>query len=328
MFQHRSRRFSQCVFCWIFWTIATCGASISSNSDEHAASFYLQSTLAGALKRGASKLHLTPEKTKIISQNIAKVVEWDELMLLCVVGWLTVPVFQYQHNHRPWRPKRATNIQEQDFHDTTLHLVLDNLSQLAKLAFVIYMVDIAKIIVVGMGFGISGSSNSMNEIPHAFAKIGYTGWMANRLAAFKRYGLAKYTNQNPRDLEGQVQIVDRLIDAGIYGLALYVAVDTIQTGMGAATKSFLAFGSVSTLVVSLALQGFVAEVFHGLFLAGSNRINEGDSVEVLGMRGKIENLGWLESTLQKSDVSGDCISFGHVFYIKPALGRVRTQRRS
>jgi small-conductance mechanosensitive channel len=73
-----------------------------------------------------------------------------------------------------------------------------------------------------------------------------------------------------------------LIDAVIYGLGLYVIVDTLQTDIGAATKSFLALGSVSTLVVSLAMQGFVAQVLHGLFLASSNRVAEGDSVEIGG----------------------------------------------
>ena len=73
-----------------------------------------------------------------------------------------------------------------------------------------------------------------------------------------------------------------MIDAAIYGVGLYIVVDILQTEIGAATKSFLALGSVSTLVVSLAMQGFVAQVLHGLFLASSNRIAEGDTVEIGG----------------------------------------------
>jgi small-conductance mechanosensitive channel len=253
---------------------------------------------SGVIRRGAQKMLLTPEKVKTIRNGLAAVVNFDEIIFLVVVGWATLPVLKFQYDTLGFgRRQNAEKLT--GFEDTALHLVFDHLGQLAKLALFVYFIDIVKVIASGLGFGVYSG-----DLPHALAKICYTGWVANRIAAFKRYSLARRTNQDHRDLDGQVQIFDRLIDAAIYGLALYVAVDTLQTDMGAATKSFLAFGSVSTLVVSLSMQGFVSELLHGLFLAGSNRFNEGDVVEVLGMKGRIENLGWLESTLRRSDVSG------------------------
>lgn len=278
------------------------GGNSNANSavpNQVVKAFMEHSTLAGVIRRSAKLITITPEKAKIISEGLSHVVHPEELFFFLALGWFTLPALSMQYDAlgMAGRGRRA-----KPFEDTAVHLVFDNLGQLSKLAFVIYMVDIVKVVVQGMGFQFTTVGGGGNDnIPHAFAKICYTGWVANRLAALKRYALARHTRQDYRDLEGQVQIVDRLIDAAIYGLALYVAVDTVQADMGTATKSVVAFGSVGTLVVSLAMQGFVAELLHGLFLAGSNRINEGDNVEVLGMSGKIEKLGWLESTLRKSD---------------------------
>ena len=266
------------------------------------------STLAGVIKRSATRLMITPEKAKVISEGLAAVVHYEELFFFIVLGWVALPALRMQYDAlgMAGRGRKAKR-----FEDTGLHLVFDNLGQLSKLALLIYIVDMLKVVVQGLGFRWATAGN----VPHAFAKICYTGWLANRAAALKRYLLARHTHQDHRDLDGQVQIVDRLVDAAIYGIGLYIIVDTLQTDIGAATKSFLAFGSVSTLVISLAMQGFVAELFNGLFLAGSNRINEGDTVELLGMSGKIENLGWLESTLRKSDVS-----IGSTYVHWPGIG--------
>lgn len=254
--------------------------------------FLKKSTLAGVIRRGAQKMLLTPDKVKIIQDGLSTIINVDEILFLVAVGWLALPALKFQHDTFGLGRSRTKS----DFQDTTLHLVFDHISQLAKLGLFVYFIDIAKVIANGMGFNVY-----MGDLPHALAKICYTGWIANRIAAFKRYSLARHSQQDHRNLDGQIQIFDRLIDAAIYGLALYVAVDTLQTDVGAATKSFLAFGSVGTLVVSLSMQGFVSELLHGLFLAGSNRINEGDTVEVLGMKGKIEDLGWMECTLRRSD---------------------------
>lgn len=283
-----------CLISCLLAPYSTIAADIPPTLNGAASQFLKHSTLAGVIRRSAKKMLLTPQKAKLIRDGVTQVVNLDELIFLSALAFGALPVLRYQYDALGFS-NRADSRRSRGFEDSSLHLIFDHLGQLAKLALFIYTVDVVKVISNGMGFQVF--------MGNAFAKICYTCWVSNRIAAFKRYNIARNAGQDHRDLNGQAQIVDRLIDAAIYGLALYVAVDTLQAEFGAATKSVLAFGSVSTLVVSLSMQGFVAELLHGLFLAGSNRINEGDSVEVLGMKGKIENLGWLESTLRRSDVS-------------------------
>jgi small-conductance mechanosensitive channel len=132
------------------------------------------------------------------------------------------------------------------------------------------------------------------ELPHAFANFIYMLWIINRVSALKRYVLAKHTKSNPRDLTGQVQLVDRLSDAFLYSTGIYIVVDSVQEEMGPAARGFFALGSVGTLVVSLASQGLATQVFNGLFLVSSNRISVGDYVSFAnGVSGTVIKLGWM-----------------------------------
>lgn len=78
--------------------------------------------------------------------------------------------------------------------------------------------------------------------------------------------------------------------------------DILSVQLGFAGKSVFAIGSVGTLVVSLASQGFVTQILNGLLLASSDRIYEGDQVKFgNGISGKIVKLGWMETVLRGSD---------------------------
>ena len=127
-------------------------------------------------------------------------------------------------------------------------------------------------------------------------------WILNRISAIKRFILAKHTRSDPDNLRGQVQLVDRLVDACLYCIGLYVTVDSVQEDMGAAAKGFVALGSIGTLVVSLASQGLASQLFHGLFLASSNRIAVGEYVRFAnGVSGTVIKLGWMETIIRAPD---------------------------
>ena len=169
--------------------------------------FLKHSTLAGVVKRSATKMFITPEKVKAISNALNQVVQWEELLLIFTLGWLALPALQVPFDsmnlgslRRRGRPKV--------FEETYFHLIFDHISQLAKLAFAVYIVDILKIVLQTLGFNVHIAGN----VNHAFAKVLYTAWLSNRIAVLKRFILAKKTDQNIYDLEGEVQIVDRYVD--------------------------------------------------------------------------------------------------------------------
>ena len=128
-------------------------------------------------------------------------------------------------------------------------------------------------------------------------------WGVNRISAFKRYLLAMQTRNNPGDLIGSAELVDHLFDAFLYGLGAYLLIHNLQDSFSVAAAGLAAFGGVSTLVISLASQGLVSQVFYGLFLAASNKIRKGDVVKFGdgAIAGMVANMGWTDTLVRGSD---------------------------
>ena len=130
-------------------------------------------------------------------------------------------------------------------------------------------------------------------------------WVLNRVSALKRFFLAKQAGSSPDNLKGQVQLVDRVVDAVLYFMALYISMDSVKEDMGAPARGILALGSVGTFVFSLASQGLATQLFNGLFLASSNRMAVGDYVQCSnGVAGCIVKLGWMETVIRGGDEVG------------------------
>lgn len=230
-------------------------------------------------------------------------VYWEELLFFFVIGWFLMPIVEMPFKIKAQQKavekgKTKPGRDEEEYKYYIGYMMFYHVAQMAKLAFLVYLVDIAKVVMQGMGFEFEDGG----ELPHAFANLIYAGWLINRISALKRYILARQTKCNPRHLTGQVQLVDRLIDAFLYSTGLYIIVDSVQEEMGPAARGFFALGSVGTLVVSLASQGLATQVFNGLFLASSNRIAVGDYVSFAnGVSGTVIKLGWMETQLRGSD---------------------------
>lgn len=266
--------------------------------------FIQQSALAGTVKRGLSNVRLTPQKTKLIMAGMAHAVHIEELILYFYFGWLFMPTIYAIQSFRH-RNREVVQTWTKNLFKKYGTLVADHISQLSKLCFCIYVVDIIKIILQGMGFAFASKFN----IANVFGRISFTLWISNRVSATKRFVLATQTRSNPEDLEGQVQIVDRLFDALIYFVGVYVCLDTLKTKLGAFQKGFAALGGAGTLLLSLASQGLLSQLLNGLFVASSNQFAKGDIVKFSNnLQGKIVNLGWTSTVLRGSDVSA-AVSF-------------------
>ena len=64
-----------------------------------------------------------------------------------------------------------------------------------------------------------------------------------------------------------------------------------------------AFGSIGTLVFTLASQGIAKQLLYGILLSASDRIYEGDNI-LLGkskFSGTVAKLGWVETVVRGSD---------------------------
>ncbi|CAB9504732.1 Mechanosensitive ion channel [Seminavis robusta] len=254
------------------------------------------STIAGHVRNIIAKFRISPERAKLILSAMGTAIHWEELFFFYFMGWLFVPlVLEVPNNFI--RSRYFPNARP--FKRSYTRLFGDFLAQASRIGFVVYIVDILKIVLQALGFKFA----QLQKSPHIVARSLITLWVANRISALKRYILAMQTRNDPGDLMGSAELVDRLIDAIVYGICSFVLIDNLQADFGAAAKGFAALGGVGTIVLSLASQGLVSQVFYGLFLASSNKIRKGDVIRFGDgkIAGLIAHMGWTDTLVRSSD---------------------------
>ena len=317
--------------------------SVKNAMNMFSEEFRKYATLAGrpkpVLRSILSNTHSKQEISELL-QSLRTTIHWQDLLLLVVLGWGTVPLLQLPYDVAAKSPavawwftsgKRGSEPEIGDQHlkdqprmpyrRTIYYHVADHLQQVAKIAVAVYLVDVIKLLCVGLGWNVA----KFAQLPHAFCQSAYAVWMANRGAAIKRMLLRRYISRHPETF-GRIKIVNRLADACIYGLTVAVVLSILQVHMGLALQSFLALGSVGTLTLGLASKGIAQEVIHGLLLASSDRLYEGDDVQFGNgeVSGTIVQLGWMATELRRNDEVMVSIPNSHLMSQRVSnLSRVR-----
>lgn len=252
-----------------------------------------RSTIAGQISPIIKKFFLSPEQLETIWQGITHVASFADVIVLLVLGYALVPTVEVPYTR--FILSRNSKHADREFRSTSVYHILNSFSQIARLAFVVYAFDMVKIFLIGAGFEIPRGE----RLTHAFAYILYTLWGAHRLSKFKQYILGQISG----DTQGRIQVVDRLGNAFLAVCATFIILDILNVEMGLALQGVVALGSISTLVFSLAAKDTVANILHGIILSASDRIYEGDSIQLhkSGFSGNVAKLGWLETVLRGND---------------------------
>ena len=259
----------------------------------------LEEIMAGGTLAGSSvlpfikRLIIPKDEFQALKEAIGRGVHWEDMLMMTLLGWLTVPSLRWPYQHLPDIIKPAT-----PFRSTVMFILADHLQQIARIALVVYFVDIFKMLCIGLGFDFC----KMSKFPHAFAQIAYTCWATERIAKAKKMAIRKYVSQYP-DTFGRMQIVNRLVNAALFTIAGFIVLNILKLEMGVAMHSIFALGSISTLALGIASQGIFAQILNGLLLVSSDRIYEGDVVRFMGgkLEGTIVKLGWMETIIRGSD---------------------------
>lgn len=252
-----------------------------------------RSTIAGQISPILKKFSLSPQQLRTIWHGITHVASFADVIVLLILGFAIVPTVEVPYTR--FVLSRNSKHTDREFRSTSVYHILESLSQIARLAFGVYAFDMVKIFLIGAGFEIPRGE----RLTHAFAYILYTIWGAHRLSQFKLYIL----NQVAGDTQGRIQVVDRLGNAILALCSVFIILDVLNVEMGLAMQGVVAMGSISTLIFSLAAKDTVANILHGIILSASDRIYEGDSIQLhkSGFSGSVAKLGWLETVLRGND---------------------------
>ena len=234
-------------------------------------------TLAGQMTPWFQKLVLDEKERQTVWNGINQVLRVSDVGILLLLGWGLTPVCQLIYDLLiPFK-------QQPDFKSTKAYHIINTVSQVFQLGMLVYLFDMFKIFLLGAGFHIPRGE----RLTHAFAYIVYIVWATTRLSLLKQYVLFKIT----RECQGRLQIFNRLMDAVLFLCSLCLIIDILNLEMGYAMSGVVAFGSVGTLVFSLASKDIASHWMYGILLSASDRIYEGDMVRLAktGFSGKVRN---------------------------------------
>lgn len=144
-------------------------------------------TLAGQGTAFIKRFILPKEDFQEMVQTIGKSVHWEDMMLMALIGWATVPSIRWPYQHNPVIKPQTP------FRKTAIFVIADHLQQIARIALLVYVVDVIKMLCIGFGFDFC----EMSKFPHAFAQVSYTVWITQRIATAKKLLLRKYVSHYP-----------------------------------------------------------------------------------------------------------------------------------
>jgi hypothetical protein len=91
------------------------------------------------------RIFLSQKELLALLTSIRTTVHWEDMIFMAMVGWCTVPSLQWPYQHttlsRSLKPQTP-------FRQTFLYHVADHLQQIARIALLVYAVDILKMVCV------------------------------------------------------------------------------------------------------------------------------------------------------------------------------------
>lgn len=267
-------------------------------------------TVGENVRNFAGTLLTSPGKVASALKTVCNVLHWKGFSFFFLVGWFLTPAMEKPYNLVQEAFGGAVNSNAgqasgdaapfKPYRKSIFHLVVDHVAQASKIAFSVYVVDAIRMALQALGVT---NIPHLAVVPHSYMRVAYMFWVVDRIAACKRHFVAHKTKSDPDNLPSKVQLLNRAADVAIYSTGIFAAMAAVRADMGAAAKGFVALGSFSTLLVSLATQNVASQVVSGLFLDLTNRIHKGDSIRVGNNANgaKVEKLGWLNTEMRGAD---------------------------
>jgi MscS family membrane protein len=244
--------------------------------------------LSGSLRR---IINLDHREFIRVTTQVKSFVHLHDVFLLLFFGWLLVPLAGLFYRSFWYRWGRKT------YENSYPHLFFDHVGQVAKLASLVYLVDVLAVALIAIGFDLG----RVSQIPLGSARILFISWFAQRLSVLKTYLFHRAVEKSPSNFS-QWGLVDKLADVVLYICTGFLLFDILNVQMGVGLTSVFAFGSVGTLVVGLASKDLADMFLNGIFLTTADRVREGDAVRFGdGTSGVIVKIGWMQTTVRHYD---------------------------
>lgn len=256
--------------------------------------------LAGRMAPFLSNFAITPAKARKIWPALVSAVNVGDILFLSVMAWGTMPIARFIYNRLyPDAVKRWRTGRGEEFSDTYIYNIANTVSQLSKVASLVYAADCLVVILSVMGM----NSPQQQGLSSMFAKVCYTVWAAMRLALAKRHFFSRVVKSQDPDKLGRLSALDHLLDFVIYTVTGLTVIDILPfQSTGKAVSSLFAVGGVGTLVLGLSSQALARQLITGLAITSSEKFYVGELIELGdGTSGIVCKIGWLDTEIRGGD---------------------------
>jgi hypothetical protein len=210
---------------------------------------------------------MTPDKIATIVAALQNHVELQDLLIILYFGWTTVPlahliyefVLKKDNSHNK-------SINEKTFEDTWMYCIATLFSQAMRVLLLVFLADCAAVVLTALGFEVA----KHHDLGYITARLGYTIWIACKLANVKTQLLARnvmtgragntiMTTTITTQSMGKAVIIDNLLNVVIAVITLLFLADLFQIDLGSGFASICALGGMQALVFSIASKDLVQQ---------------------------------------------------------------------
>jgi hypothetical protein len=184
------------------------------------------SLVAGKLFAGFSKLAVDVPTAMAIWKELAKQLQYGDVILIAALAWGTIPLTKLIHR-AIFGQDSSNNFLKSNWSNSA-----DFVSEGAKVAGLVFSVDVLTIVLHGLKFRFA----STYPWSHWAAKILYTVWAALRLAKVKRYFVYQSVRRNSRigqAIRSKAAIYDKSLNLLILFTTTFLLLDflSVETGV-------------------------------------------------------------------------------------------------
>jgi len=194
-----------------------------------------------------------------------------------------------------------TVVRRNSFQDTILYKALGPVSQAARIGAAVYAIDFAAVVLNALGLRFRYQAGFSAKA----GRVSFAVWATMQVSRIKSALLKKVMKKKVGDglaESARTRLLDRALTVVLWVVAGGHVIDLLKINIGNTVKSLLAFGGMGTLVISLAMKSFAAQLVSGMVLNASDRFYEGDKVQLGdGTIGKITEMTLLHTDLRGSD---------------------------
>lgn len=260
----------------------------SSSNDEKCPEMCLVGNISSALTAILSKNHAAV-------QLVEEAIRWSDLQVLLAIAFLPHFLLKFINNqiiNKTIRRKSPLEFQDTPF----LSIFSEHVCQVGRLGLLVYFGELFIVFLSGLDVPY------LDDKPTLLASLAYSLWMAQTASEISTTLLTRACSYK---VCSQMTLWSRFLTIIIYLIVALLFLDANHIDIGMTMTYILTLGSVSSVMMGLALKDPLTEIVQGTNLLLSDKFSVGDVIQLSNgkTRGLVQSFEWMDVVMEGDDNS-------------------------